>query len=201
MRIDINLASHPYEDSRELWRYWGGGLALLAIVTVVLLFLAINGFVQAGRDRQQIAKLESQIENYDKDQTQAEAVLNQPQNRELREESHFLNQLFERKSFSWTRVFQDLEQVMPAHLHVLSIHPDTMTGNNVEIKVVVGGESQEQALDLVRKMENSQHFKQTRINSVKLATEQGSNTDRVQAEIEAAYTPWNQPQQMSGGMH
>src|SRR5512141_2759699 len=165
MRIDINLASHPYEDSRELWRLWGSALVLLAIVTAALVFLAVSGFVQAGRDRQQIAKLESEIEVYDKEKAQAEAILNQPQNRELREESRFLNQLFERKAFSWTRVFQDLEQVMPAHLHVLSIHPDTTPGNNnVEIKVVVGGESQEQALDLVRKMETSQHFKQTRIN-------------------------------------
>src|SRR5512141_52189 len=168
MRIDINLASHPYEDSRELWRLWGSALVLLAIVTAALVFLAVSGFVQAGRDRQQIAKLESEIEVYDKEKAQAEAILNQPQNRELREESRFLNQLFKRKAFSWTRVFQDLEQVMPAHLHVLSIHPDVAAGNNVEIKIMVGGESQQQALDLVRKMENSQHFKQTRINSEKL---------------------------------
>jgi type IV pilus assembly protein PilN len=201
MRIDINLASHPYEDSRQFWTYWGTGLALLALVTALLVFLAVTGFVRAGRDRQQISKLKSEIAAYDNEKAQAEAVLNQPQNRLMREQSHFLNQLFERKAFSWTRVFEDLEQVMPAHLHVVSIHPDAANGETVELKLIVGGDSQQQALDLVRKMENSQHFKQTRINSERAARDQGPNTDRVQFEIEAAYTPWGQPEQTSGGMH
>lgn len=200
MRIDINLATRPYEDSRQFWTYWGTGIALLALATALLGFMAVTGYMRAGRDRQQIAKLQSQIDAYDREKTEAEAVLNQPQNRELRDESQFLNQLFERKSFSWTRVFEDLEQVMPAHLHVISIHPAS-SDNNVEIKLVVGGDSQVQALDLVRKMESSKHFKQTRINSELQSEQQSGNSDRVQFEIEAAYTPWDQPNQSGGGMH
>jgi type IV pilus assembly protein PilN len=200
MRMDINLATRPYEDSRQFWTYWGTGLALLGIATALLLFLAATGFVRAGHDRAQIASMESQIAAYDREKGQAEALLNQSQNRALREQSRFLNQLFERKAFSWTRVFEDLEQVMPAHLHVVSIHPDVTTGNNVEIKVIVGGDSQQQALDLVRKMESSQHFRQTRIVSEKVAEQSGS-TDRVQFEIEAAYTPQGSAAPNSGGMH
>jgi len=155
--------------------------------------------VRAAHDRQELGKLQSQIAAYDREKGEAEAVLNQPQNRDLRDQSQFLNQLFERKSFSWTRVFEDLEKVMPAHLHVISIHPAS-ADNNVQIKLVVGGDSQVQALDLVRKMENSKHFKQTRINR-ELQQEQSPTSDRVQFEIEAAYTPWDQPNQASGGMH
>src|SRR6266498_2261863 len=164
MRIDINLASQPFEDSRRFWTYWGSGLAFQAIATALLLFFAITGFLHAGRDREQIAKLNGEIAAYDQEKSQAEALLNQPANRDLRQQSHFLNQLFERKAFSWTRVFEDLEQVMPAHLHVISIHPG-IAGDNIDIKLSVGGESPEQALDLVRKMENSKRFKETRINS------------------------------------
>lgn len=200
MRIDINLATRPYEDSRQFWTYWGTGIALLALATALLGFMAVTGYVRAGRDRQQIAKLQSQIAAYDREKTEAEAVLNEPRNRELRDESQFLNELFERKSFSWTRVFEDLEQVMPAHLHVISIHPAS-SDNNVKIQLVVGGDSQVQALDLVRKMENSKHFKQTRINSERQSEQQSGSNDRVQFEIEAAYTPWDQPNQSGGGMH
>ena len=162
MRIDINLATRPYQDSRQFWTYWVTGLGLLALITALLVFMAATGYMRAGHDREQIAKLQSQIAAYDREKAGAEAVLNQPQNQELREQSQFLNQLFERKSFSWTRVFEDLEQVMPAHLHVISIQPAS-ADNNVQLKLVVGGDSQVQALDLVRKMENSRHFKQTRI--------------------------------------
>ena len=203
MRIGINLASQPFEDSRRFWTYWGTGLALLAITTALLLFVAITGFVHAGRDREQIAKLKAEIAAYDQEKSQAEALLNQPKNRELRQASRFLNQLFERKAFSWTRVFEDLEQVMPAHLHVLSIRPGVSTdNNNIDIKLAVGGESQEQALDLVRKMENSKRFKETRISSVRFATDQlRESGDRVQVEIEAAYTPSASSNETSGGMH
>lgn len=198
MRIDINLATRPYEDSRQFWTYWGTGLGLLALATALLIFMAATGYVRAGHDRQQLDKLQSEIAKYDREKADAEAVLNQPQNRDLRDQSQFLNQLFERKSFSWTRVFEDLEQVMPAHLHVISIRPESADAG-VRLKLVVGGDSQVQALDLVRKMESSKHFKQTRINR-EVQQEQSSSSDRVQFEIEAAYTPWDQPAHTSGGM-
>jgi len=201
MRIDINLASQPFEDSRRFWTYWGTGLALLSIVTALLLFLAVSGFVRAGRDREQIAKLKGEIAAYEQEESQAQALLNQPKNSDLRQQSRFLNQLFERKAFSWTRVFEDLEQVMPAHLHVVSIHPGASTDNSVGIKLVVGGETPEQALDLVRKMENSRHFKETRINSERFAGDQPGNSDRVQLEIEASYIPSPNATEVSGGMH
>jgi type IV pilus assembly protein PilN len=201
MRIDINLASQPYEDSRRFWTFWGTGLALLALATALLVFLAVSGFVRAGRDREQIAKLKAESAAYDQEKAQAEAVLNQPKNRDLRERSRFLNQLFERKAFSWTRVFENLEQVMPAHLHVISIHPGISSGNTIDIKLVVGGDSPEQAQDLVRKMENSNHFKETRISSEKFVTDEGGNRDRVQFEIEAAYLPSVGANETSGGMH
>lgn len=201
MRIDINLATRPYEDSRQFWTYWGTGLALLALATALLVFMAAAGYVRAGRDRAQISKLESQIAAYDREKTQAEALMNEPQNRQVRDQSRFLNDIFQRKSLSWTRVFEDLERVMPAHLHVISIRPAISADNNVSIQLTVGGESQAQALDLVRKMENSQHFKQTLIRSQKSDPENLRGGDRVTFEIEAAYTPWDSAQQASGGMH
>jgi type IV pilus assembly protein PilN len=201
MRIEINLASHPYEDSRRFWTYWGTGIVLLFLTTVLLVFMAITGFVRAGVDRQQISRLKSEIAAYDQEKVQAEALLNQPQNRVIREQAKFLNELFERKAFSWTRVFEDLERVMPAHLHVVSIHPDLSTENNLALKLVVGGDSREQALVLIRKMEESNRFKQTRIDQIKFATEQSNNGDRVQFDITAFYIPSAEAGQLSGGMN
>ena len=201
MRIDINLATRPYEDTRQFWTYWGTGLALLAVATALLLFMTVTGFMRARGDRTQIAKLEEQIAAYDREKAQAEALLNQPQNRELRDQSRFLNELFERKAFSWTRVFEDLEQVMPAHLRVVSIHPNVSSDNSVTLKLVVGGDSQMQALDLVRKMEDSQRFKETRIISEGSSVDNAGSGDRVRFEIEAAYTPFSQTQPASWGMN
>jgi type IV pilus assembly protein PilN len=203
MKLNINLASQPYEDSRQFWTYWGTGLGLLALLTLLLVFMAVNGFIEGSRDRQQMEKLKTQLAQVDREKVQAEAMLSQPQNRTVRDQSRFLNGLFERKAFSWTLAFEQLEQVMPAHLHVLSIHPGISADNNLELKLVVGGETREQALDLVRKMESSKHFKQTRIDSEKFESPDNlrSNNDRVQFDINALYVPSNEPRDNSGGMN
>ena len=202
MRIDINLASQPYHDSRQFWSYWGTGLILLSLVTALLVFLAATGFVRAGHDREQISKLKEKIAAYDREKSEAEAILNQPQNRALREQSRFLNTLFQRKAFSWTKVFEDLERVMPAHLHVVSINPgNNSSDNNLQIKLLVGGDSREQALDLVRKMESSNRFRQTRIESEKVESENQTGGDRVKFEIDALYTPTAEKNSASGGLN
>jgi Tfp pilus assembly protein PilN len=200
MRIDINLATQPYEDSRRFWTYWGSGLAVLGLITLLLAYLAIAGLIQATRERAKIAGLQRQIAVYDQEKANAETMLGLPENRIVRDQSRFLNDLFQRKQFSWTKVFEDLEQVMPAHLHVVSIQPDMSKENNLEIKLVVAGESREQALDLVRKMEGSQHFKQTEIETERSEV-QPVNGDRVLFDLSAQYIPSGETADSGGGSH
>ena len=37
MRLDINLASQPYEDARQFWMRWGTAVGAVALLTLVLL--------------------------------------------------------------------------------------------------------------------------------------------------------------------
>jgi len=201
MRIEINLATQPYEDARQFWTYWGTGVGVLALVTVLLASLAVMRFLSAQRERKEIADMEAIVARFDQEKAQAESVLNQPQNRAIRDRSRFLNELFERKAFSWTRVFEDLEQVMPAHLHVVSVQPDVSADNGVAIKLVVGGDNSEQARDLVRKMEASKRFKDTRIDSERSAENADlAGGDRVTFDITALYEPSAESAAASGGM-
>jgi len=138
MRIDINLASRPYEDSSSVWVRWGGAMAILGLITIVLLYSVVAGWITARKDRILIAERQQQIAERDQEKARAEAILNLPENRTTRDRSQFLNDLFRRKAFSWTKVFEDLERVMPARLHVVSIQP-AMADNELEIKLVVAG--------------------------------------------------------------
>ena len=200
MRIDINLATQPYEDSRRFWTYWGTGLGLLGLTTVLLVFIAVTRFINASHERKEISDMQAVIARFDAEKATAEAVLNQPQNRLTRDRSRFLNELFTRKAFSWTRLFEDLEQVMPAHLHVKSINPDLSKDNNIEIRMMVGGDNPDQARDLVRKMEGSRRFKQTEILLEKTndKNEGGENGDRIEFDISTLYVP-TAPGSTAGG--
>jgi type IV pilus assembly protein PilN len=188
MRVDINLATRPYEDSSSMWLRWGGALAALSLFTLVLVYMVIAGWVAARKDRSLIAQRQEQIAARDQEKTRAEGILNLPENRSTRDRSQFLNELFRRKAFSWTRVFEDLERVMPARLHLVSIQPATASDNQLEFKLVVAGESRDRALELVRKMESSQRFQQTQIQQ---ESSQGGQIrgDNVQFDITAVYIP------------
>jgi type IV pilus assembly protein PilN len=172
---------------------WGGGLAALGLLTLILVYSAMAGWASARKDRNLIEQRQQQIADRDQEKAKAEEILDLPANRSTRDRSQFLNDLFQRKAFSWTRVFEDLERVMPAHLHVVSIQPAMAPDNELAIKLVVAGESRDRALELVRKMESSQRFQQTRIEQEN--TQPGQTPgDNVQFDISASYVP-----DLSGG--
>jgi type IV pilus assembly protein PilN len=188
MRVDINLATRPYEDSGPLWWRWGGALAALSLFTLILLYSALSGWAAARKDHGLIEQRQQQIAARDLQKAKAEETLNLPANRGTRDRAEFLNDLFLRKAFSWTKVFEDLERVMPPRLHVVSIHPDKASDNQLKIKLVVAGESRDRALELVRKMEGSQRFRQTQIEQE--STQAGQTPgDNVQFDISALYVP------------
>ncbi|MGA7379502.1 MAG: PilN domain-containing protein [Terriglobales bacterium] len=188
MRVAINLATQPYEDARRFWFRWGGALVALAIVTLGLVYFTLLGWVTAAKDKNLIAQNLHQIADRDGDKAAAQALMNLPQNSVTRDRSQFLNALFYRKSFSWTQVFEELERVMPPRLHVISIQPEFAPDNELAIKLVVAGDSRDRALDLVRKMEESQHFQQTQIEQESAEAGSGATAgDTVKFNISALY--------------
>jgi type IV pilus assembly protein PilN len=185
MRLNINLATHPYEDAREFWLRWGTAVGVLALLTLVLLGWTAHNWIDAGRDRQNIAQVEHQILSRDKEKAEAQALLNMSANRSTRDQSQFLNGLIRRKSFSWTLVFEDLEQVMPRDLHVVSLRPEFTDQNTMQLDMKVVGTSRAAAVELVHRMETSRHFQNAQLV-------QESTSDKgegVIATVDATYVP------------
>jgi type IV pilus assembly protein PilN len=189
MRLDVNLATRPYEDTRQFWLRWGAGIALVIIITLALLSETAIGWYYAHQDREMIAKIQAQIASRDQERSLAQATLNKPENRSIRDRSQFLNELIERKAFSWTQIFAELEKVMPARLHVVSIHPELDENGELEIKLVVAGESADKAIELVRHMEQSPRFRQPQITSQNSQTGTQTPGDNVEFGITAGYVP------------
>jgi type IV pilus assembly protein PilN len=186
MRLDINLATRPYEDAREFWARWGLGVGLLGLLTLVLMTLAVHGWVKAGQDRHEIQRLQRQIGERDDERARAQAYLDLEMNRSTRDQSQFLNGLIQRKAFSWTRVFEDLERVMPPSLHVVSLKPELNDENQLELEMKVGGADRAGAVELVHRMEGSSHFQSPQLVQEGQGTEPGS---AVSATIVAVYVP------------
>jgi type IV pilus assembly protein PilN len=187
MRLDINLASQPYEDARQFWLRWGMGLVASAILTMALVAITVTGWLAARYDHATIATYRAQIAQRDRTREQAQEFLNRPENRATRDQSQFINELIERKSLSWTHVLEDLERVMPPRVHVVAIAPKLDEDNQLTLKLVVGGDSRERAIELAQRMEESKHFTQTYIETEHAAN--GNTGDRVQFDISGIYVP------------
>jgi type IV pilus assembly protein PilN len=187
MRLDINLASQPYEDARQFWMRWGSAAIALGLLTLVLLAADITGWVNARRDRAAIAQKRAMIAERDRIRANAERILNLPENRSTRDQSQFLNELIERKAFSWTRVLENLEKVMPPRVHLISINPQLDEDNQLGLKMTVAGDSRDRAIELARRMEESRRFSQTNIVSER--SERSTTGDTELFDIVAYYIP------------
>ena len=193
MRININLASNPYEAAREYARRMTMLLGVLVLVTVGLV-----GYIlyQRGATRdvdQQISQTRQEIASLDAEKAQAQAILNQPQNRDVADQSAFLNNLFARKALSWTQVFTQMEKLMPANIHVVSMKPEFNRDNQLVLHVVVVTPSRDKAVELVKHMEKSPHFRSPRVESENAVGDSASGVagGNIQFEIAAVYVPFS----------
>jgi Tfp pilus assembly protein PilN len=187
MRIDINLASQPYEDARQFWTRWGTALGILGLLTLVLLALDITGWLGAHKDRVVMAQKQAMIADRDRVRAEADRILSLPDNRTTRDQSRYLNELIERKAFSWTRVLESLEKVMPPRVHLVSISPELDDEKELALKMTVAGDSRERAIELARRMEESRRFVQTEIKTERHVESQTGDTE--QFEMAAIYIP------------
>jgi type IV pilus assembly protein PilN len=192
MRININLASNPYEAAREYTRKLGMLLAGLAVLTVVLLGYILYQRSQTRDVDEKIAAARQEIANLDAEKATALAVLNQPQNRDVADQSQFLNNLFLRKSLSWTRVFTEMEKMMPPNIHVISMKPEFNRDNLLVLRVVVATSSRDKAVELVKRMEKSPHFKMPQVEAENTLGEgnAGPAGGNIQFEIASVYVPF-----------
>lgn len=194
MRLNINLATKAYQDVRRVLLRWGGLVLLLAVCTVALLWTAVSSWRESRDVNTKIAALQSDIASLDRQRADALAILRLPQNSSVVDTSNFLNGLIARKAFSWTRVFMQLEEILPPNLHVVSISPQLQPKTNtMEVHLTVAGTSRDAAVELVKRLEKSPSFRDARIEEESVPQTK-NNADSVQFHLTAVYVPGVTPE-------
>jgi type IV pilus assembly protein PilN len=192
MRLNINLASQPYEAARFYRRRVGALVLALAVLTALLAGYIVYQRAQSRGINQQLAQVRGEIKGLDFEDAQARALLNKPANRDIADQSEFLNQLFARKALSWTRVFTEMEKLVPPNLHVVSMKPEYTKTNDLMLRVVVATDSRDRAVELVRRMEKSNHFRQAQVMAEAVtsnSSDQSAGPGNIQFDIAAIYVP------------
>lgn len=186
MRISVNLATRPFVELRPLFAKLRLAIAALVILAIGLgLWLhALNGRAKIAQAQMDALKVKTQ--QFQQERQANESRMHQPQNMAVLERSQFLNDLFARKSFSWTAVMMDLERVLPVGVQVTSIEPVITKSGDVNIRLRVSGD-RERAVQLVRNLETSQRFVSPRLVSEAAQKQQeGNNRFTTQAAAPGA---------------
>ncbi len=184
MRISVNLATRPFVEIRPLLARLRLAMAVLALLVIGLGFWLHGLNARARSAETQMDAAKAQTQRIDDERRMNEARMRQPGNQAVLERSRFLNDLFARKSFSWTAVMMDLERVLPAGVQVTSIEPQvSSTDGSVTIRLRVSGE-RDRAVQLVRNLEGSARFIHPRLSN-EAAQASDVNGRVVQASVAA----------------
>jgi len=159
MRIPVNLASAPFRRDRPILVGAVAGCLLLTLTLIVMVVVILSARSRAAETRIAVERLNQQLRTLTAEQTKLDTTLRRPENAEVLERSLLLNTLISRKGISWTKVFSDLEKVMPHNVRLISVRlPQIDVENQVMLDMVVGAQGPEPVVDFLRKLEGSPLF-------------------------------------------
>lgn len=188
MRLNINLATQPYENARQFYMRWGLALGALTLLAIILSYTAFSSWNRYRLTDREIARENATLQKLNQQQLDDVAILRQPQNNDIRQRSAFLNELIERKAISWTNIFSELEKLMPPQLHVAAIQPQIENGD-ILLKMDVVGQSRERGLELVRRMEQSHSFRDAQLVSETVQPPSQNAPETLKFQVTAQYIP------------
>jgi type IV pilus assembly protein PilN len=179
--FELNIASQPFR--RERAEMTG---VLLACGLLVISALVLGGLILHSRAavtdlNARIAEDSAKLSALQLQQGRFGAVLSKPDNTEVFSYSVFLNQLIARRGLSWSRIFKDLEEILPSSVRLLAIRlpqvaeEDADGVNRVQLDMVVGTTQPEQFLILLKRLEQASNFGSTAVVSATPPSQNGND--------------------------
>jgi Tfp pilus assembly protein PilN len=114
----LNLASQPFRNRTLPWTI-ACIITLASIAALIFIFVKSSELNrQAAVVERDVSVLSPQLKEYDRKMNEIRQALT-PEQRRLHDAAHAL---VDRKRFSWSRLFTDLEAAMPANVRVSRIN-------------------------------------------------------------------------------
>jgi hypothetical protein len=155
----INLSSEPFRRDRPILVASAVCALLLTGLLGVQIYLIVSERGRMKDTRATVDQMNGQLRTITAEQTKLEATLRQPANAEVLQRSLLLNTLVERKSVSWTKIFADLEDVMPINVRLIQVRlPQINSQNEVLLDMVVGAQSPGPVIEFLKKLQESPRF-------------------------------------------
>lgn len=130
MHIELNLAKEPFRNRSVFWLAMAAGyLVALTALLVVLTYAGAVGAdteelrAEAATQQETIAELERRVEEIKQERSTAVFT---PEDRQALDDARLL---INKKTFSWTRLFNDLEPFVPRDAKLTNIAINSIEGD------------------------------------------------------------------------
>lgn len=158
MKIQLNLASEPMRRDRPIIVASAAVGLLLCITLAALVGLMITDRSAMAESRRAIDQVQRQLGRTNAAQAQLDAKMRLPQNSSVLFRSQLFNTLIGRKAVSWTRIFSDLQTVLPYDVRIVSIRPTLNGRGELSLDMTVAAQTPEPVIGFISKVELSTLF-------------------------------------------
>jgi len=185
MKLRLNLSTTPLDNKRPFLAATGA-LAAVGLLTFLLLGHAAYSSWRSSRQlRSEISRWQTEIRANRDRQAALEAYFQTAEAKQVLDRAAFLNSLIGQRSFPWTKVFMDLEQILPPGVRVVSISPKLESGR-AQVELTIGAESDESKIKFLQSLERSKVFSDIQVKDDRRSDQPGS--DKITVQLTAWYS-------------
>ena len=191
--FDLNLSTRPFPAYR---------LINIALVVLLVVLVGVSSWQTVGFRK--YTKLTRSIRTREQDtRVEAEALrqrvadlesrLDRPESTAKLNEIGFLNHLIQRKSFSWTRLWAILEEMIPPEVHLSNLTPDIAVNGPITMRIEVEARSIADVTIFIHRLEQSPVFEKVVVSA---ADEKKDPTGMPEVDVtmSAVYYPQREAQ-------
>jgi Tfp pilus assembly protein PilN len=182
--IRTNLATRPFYNDRTVHLV----LVLVALVTAAATMFNATRIVQlsksdtrlaveASRDEARAAELRSTA-------AELRATIDPKQIDEASLEAQRANELIDRRTFSWTDLFNRFETTLPDDVRIVSVRPVVDQDRGIVLTIVVVARSVDEVNQFIEKLEATGAF-----SGLLSRDERVTDDGQVEAALESGYVP------------
>jgi len=157
MKIDINLSSRPFVNYRKFYLLAGFLLGLFLIVSSWNFSAYRSSHERRKVFVESLSNDQMRLEAMGKEEEKLLRSLQTAETSDFLDRVEYINQIINRRTFSWTRLLNDLEKMTPPNLQLASIKPQ-VRGKDLVIEIVVKGRNTQEMIQFVLNLENSGKF-------------------------------------------
>ncbi|MXZ35051.1 MAG: hypothetical protein F4Z21_07345 [Acidobacteria bacterium] len=162
LRVPLNLASKPFFNNRKFY----AATLLLGLVLVglsatnLLLYLAHRS--QSLRLNRELANQTAEAGRLEQEQQEIWARLQRPETEDFLNLVDYLNPLIARRTFSWTRFLNRLENLVPHQVQIVAITP-RIAETEIVVEIFCNARTGADYIEFISRLEADADFYQVNL--------------------------------------